>query len=242
MKASNLERRIRSLMGKAIHQYAMIQDGDCILVAVSGGKDSLALLHLLKTRLPRIPISYTLMPVYLEMGYNQDASTLMRDYFESQGHSTYHVEITDFATFAHSSKNLKNPCFLCSRMRRKRLFQIAEEQGCNKLAFGHNQDDIIETFFLNTLYGSVLSTMKPFQPLFKGQINLIRPLSFIPAPVLGRFARLKALPLIRNACPSAIDSKRSQVRELLQTLYRSNRKIRGNVFHALQNVDTEYLL
>ncbi|MBI4777237.1 MAG: tRNA 2-thiocytidine(32) synthetase TtcA [Deltaproteobacteria bacterium] len=242
MKASNLERSIRTLMGKAIHQYAMIQDGDRILVAVSGGKDSVALLHLLMTRLPRIPISYTLIPVYLEMGYNQNALPFMRDYFQQQSHSTYHVELTDFATFAHSPQNLKNPCFLCSRMRRKRLFQIAQEHRCNKLAFGHNQDDIIETFFLNTLYGSVLSTMRPFQPLFEGQINLIRPLSFIAAPVLERFARLKGFPLVHNACPSATDSKRTQVRELLQTLYRSNRKIRGNIFHALQHVDTEYLL
>ena len=242
MKASNLELRLRKLMGKAIHRYDMIQDGDRILVAVSGGKDSLTLLHLLWTRLRRIPISYTLIPVYLEMGYNLNALTRMQDYFEDQGHQTYRVEDTDFATFAHSSKNLKNPCFLCSRMRRKRLFQIAEELGCNKLAFGHNQDDIIETFFLNTLYGSVLSTMKPFQPLFLGQINLIRPLSFVPTPLLQRFADLKSLPLVRNACPSATDSKRTQVREMLHTFYRSNRKIRGNIFHALQNVDTEYLL
>ncbi len=237
----SIENRLKNSAGRAIHHYAMISSGDRLLVAVSGGKDSMTALWYLQERLHRIPITYDLIPVYLEMGYDPPSQTHMKAYFEENGFDSYVVESTDYAVRAHSEENYKNPCFFCSRLRRKRLFQLAEQYRCNKLVLGHNQDDIIETFFLNTFFGAVMSTMVPFQPMFQGLLTIIRPLAFTSSDLVVRFATHRKLPLIANQCPSAKNSKRLLVRNLLRSLYAENKKIRGNVFHALQHVDPEYL-
>lgn len=235
------EKEIRSLLGKAIHRFGLIEDGDRILVGVSGGKDSLTLLHLLNERRKRVPIRYELIPVHIDLGFNSGRTEILKDFFESRGLS-YQIEFTDIGKRANSSENRENPCFLCSWERRKRLFYLAQHFKCNKIALGHHQDDIIETFLLNIFYSAEISTMLPLQTLFKGKITLIRPLALIEEKKIERFAKEMSLPFGPGGCPVSGKTKRKEVKELIETLEKKNRKIRGNIFRSLSNIKMEYLL
>jgi tRNA 2-thiocytidine biosynthesis protein TtcA len=127
-------------------------------------------------------------------------------------------------------------------LRRKRLFEIADEIGCNKIALGHNKDDIIETLFMNMCYAGEISTMVPSQSFFQKRFTLIRPLAFVDEEIIRRFAQENKFPDFINPCPTAKTSKRQEVKTLLKQLFRSNRKIKGNIFRSMSNVKAEYLL
>ncbi len=240
-KHSHIYKTLNRAVGKALHQYDMISDGDRILVGISGGKDSLALLTLLKERLVRIPIKYELFAVYIDPGFKENFGESLADYC-NENCFKFIIEHTDYGILAHSSTNRENPCFLCSRLRRKRLFEIADELGCKKLALGHNKDDLIETLFLNICYSGEISCMVPSQSFFQGKFTLIRPLAFVDEHIISRFARERNFPVLVNKCPSAKTSKRLEIKNLLMQLYRSNKKIKGNIFNAMSHVNTDYLL
>jgi len=227
-------------MGKAIHRFGLIQDGDRILVGVSGGKDSLTLLHLLHERRKRVPIQYDLIPVHIDLGFGSKRAESLKEYFKSQG-LPYHIEFTDIGKRANSPENRENPCFLCSWERRKTLFQLAHRFRCNKIALGHHKDDIIETLLLNIFYSAEMSTMLPLQPLFKGKITLIRPLALIEERQIERFAKEKGLPFGPSGCPVSDKTKRKEIKDLLRNLEQSNPKIKGNIFRSLSNIKMDYL-
>ncbi|MDD2389759.1 MAG: ATP-binding protein [Desulfobacterales bacterium] len=227
-------------VGKAIHRYGMILDGDRIAVGLSGGKDSMTLLRVLSEKLACAPVHYELFPIYIDPGFDADFSPLLKQYCNDAGFDL-RVEHTDHGVIAHSSQNRENPCFLCSRLRRKRLFEIADELGCRKLALGHNKDDIIETLFLNLCYSGEISTMLPLQSFFQGKFTVIRPLAFVDEQLTARFARQEGFPVFTNACPSAGVSKRQEIKTLLNQLYQSNKKIKGNIFRAMSHVNMEYM-
>jgi len=228
-------------VGKALHRYNMISDGDRIVVGLSGGKDSLTLLWVLNERRPRILINYDLFAVYIDPGFEGGFNKSLENYCKKIG-LKLRVERTDYGVLAHSSQNRENPCFLCSRLRRKRLFEIADELGCNKLALGHNKDDIIETFFLNICYAGQISTMVPAQTFFQEKFTLIRPLAFTDENIIRRFAKEQQFPDFVNPCPTAKVSKRQEIKTMLQQLYQSNRNVKGNIFRSLSHIKTEYLL
>jgi tRNA 2-thiocytidine biosynthesis protein TtcA len=228
-------------VGKALHRYDMIADGDRILVGLSGGKDSLTLMWMLNERRSRITINYELFAVHIDPGFEKSFSKSLQSYCNEIGFPL-RVERTDYGVLAHSSRNRENPCFLCSRLRRKRLFEIADELGCSKLALGHNKDDIIETLFLNMCYAGEISTMLPSQTFFKDRFTLIRPLAFVDEDIIKRFVKEQRFPEFVNPCPSAGVSKRQEIKAMLKGLYQTNKKIKGNLFRAMSNVKTEYLL
>ncbi len=232
---------IKRFVGKALHRYDMISDGDKIAVGLSGGKDSLTLLWILNERLPRIPINYELVAIHIDPGFEGGCSPQLEEYCEKEGYRLI-VDHTDNGIVAHSSENRENPCFLCSRLRRKRLFEIADDLGCKKLALGHNKDDIIETLFLNMCYAGEVSTMSPLQSLFQGNFTVIRPLAFVDEDVIRRFANDNGFPVAENPCPSANVSKRAEIKKMLNQLYRSNRKIKGNIFRSMRHVKLDYML
>lgn len=219
----------------------MLQNGDRILVAVSGGADSLTMMWMLVERLPRIPISFELFPVHIDPGFEGGFSESLKAYSANCG-LTLRIEYTDYGILGHSEINRENPCFLCSRLRRKRLFEIADELGCNKLALGHNKDDIIETLFLNMCYAGEISTMVPSQAFFKGRFTVIRPLAYADEDLIRAFADEQGFPEFVNPCPSASHSKRQEIKTVLKQLYRSNGKIKGNIFRAMSRVKLDYLL
>ena len=238
---SYVAKEIKRLTGKAIHTKDMIRDGDHVMVAVSGGKDSLALLWLLKERIKRVPIDYRITAVHVDPGFGANSADQMTSFFLEYGFEFRVIE-SDIGPKAHGPQNRENPCFLCSRLRRKLLFQTAEEVGCNRMAFGHHKDDLIETFFLNVFYGASISTMVPVQGLFGGKLTVIRPFYLVDEDLIRRYAQLMDWPEISLDCPTAGSSKREEIKNMLKHFYRSNRKIKGNIFHALQNVNAEYLL
>jgi tRNA 2-thiocytidine biosynthesis protein TtcA len=234
-------KEIRHLMGKGIHTREMLDDMDHVLVAVSGGKDSLSLLWLLRERIKRVPIRYRITAAHVDPGFGVDSAGSMESFFTEHGFD-YRIARGDMGPKAHGPENRENPCFLCSRLRRKVLFEMAADLGCNKIAFGHHKDDMIETFFLNVFYGASISTMKPVQEFFEGRLTVIRPLYMTPEDIIGRYARVMAFPEIQLGCPTAGSSRREAVKEMLRKFYRTNRKIKGNIFHALHNVQPDYLL
>ncbi len=236
-----LFKNLNRSFGQALHRYEMISDGDRIALGLSGGKDSLTMMWFLKERLSRIPIRYKLFPIYIDPGFEKGFSDKLMAYGKEMGYSI-RTEMTDYGVLSHSSHNRENPCFLCSRLRRKRLFEIADELGCRKLALGHNKDDIIETLFLNMCYAGEISTMLPRQPFFGGKITVIRPLAFSDEDLIRRFAASQNFPDFINTCPSAGNSRRGEIKELLLQLYRKNRKVKGNIFRSLSRVRPDYLL
>jgi tRNA 2-thiocytidine biosynthesis protein TtcA len=228
-------------MGQALNQYHMISDGDRIAMGLSGGKDSWALLWLLNDLRRRAPINFELFPIHIDPGFQKGPGDVIAQHARRLGFNVL-IEKTEDGVVAHSHINRENPCFLCSRLRRKRLFGIADGLGCNKLALAHNKDDLIETLFINIFYGGEISTMLPAQPFFDGKLVLIRPLAYADEDALLQFSREMGWPVKENSCPSAGTTKRADIKALLKTLYLGNNKIKGNIFRAMRHVKPDHLL
>ena len=233
---------LKKWLEKAAMDYNMIKEGDRILVGVSGGMDSLALLDLLNSPMLYIP-QFSLLAVNIDPGFDNsddDYNTLKR-YLEENGYR-HIMEKTAIGPLAHSNYNKKNPCFLCSRLRRKRLFEIAAETGCNKIALAHHQDDIIETLLINIFYAREISTMMPKQAIFGGKLHIIRPLAYIREELVKKYGRERGFPVIENRCPTSKVSRRRYIKNLLHELEKENKDIRDNIFKAMGHVKMDYLL
>jgi tRNA 2-thiocytidine biosynthesis protein TtcA len=235
-----VDQEVRRLLGKAIHHYGLIENGDKIAVGVSGGKDSMLLLWLLRERLRRIPIDYELFVVHVDPGFDTESADLLEIFLKREDFR-YEIIRTDHGPRAHGPENRENPCFLCSRLRRSALFKEARGLGCSKIALGHNQDDMIETFFLNICYGAQVAGMLPKQEFFGGEITVIRPLALVPAQSILRMCKNLNLPIVQSRCPSSANNRRTEIRAVLDGLIRRNSKVRGNIYHAMSNINFEYL-
>ncbi len=217
-------------MNKAIRDYEMIADGDRIAVAVSGGKDSLALLHLLHLRQHSAAEKYETVAVHVVVGQVDGASCTEADernalaaYLRSTGqaHAVELVEVAD-----------QPDCFRCSHLRRRALFQAARRLGCNKLALGHHADDAAETTLLNLIFHGRVETLLPRRSFFDGQLILIRPLIYVPEKRLARLAQACAFPVMAASCPHHLISRRQWVKDLIHTLEREYPKVKINLFRA----------
>ncbi len=233
-------REVQRLMGKGIYHYGLIEDGDRIAVGVSGGKDSILLLWLLRERLRRVPVSYELTAVHVDPGFDTESADRLGAYFTQEGFR-HEIIRTDHGPRAHEPENRENPCFLCARLRRSVLFRKAHELGCSKIALGHNQDDMIETFFINICYGAQISGMVPKQKFFDGKMTLIRPFALVPAQSVLKVCKHLGLPVLPTKCPSASSGGRTEIRNMLEGLFGKNPKVRGNIYHAMSNINMDYL-
>jgi tRNA 2-thiocytidine biosynthesis protein TtcA len=242
---SKLHLHLRKRLEQAILKHRMLGQGDRVLIGVSGGADSLTLIKLLTGPLIFVPKPEFIVAVYVDMGFegmNGDQAKRLEKYFQEEGY-TYRIEKTNIGPLAHSDYNRKaSPCFLCSRLRRKMLFELARDYRCNKLALAHNKDDVIETFLLNIFFGREISTMIPYQTYFNGEFNLIRPLAYIEESLLKRFAREAQLPLLENPCPTAKNSKRKYIKDLIKKLDEDHRGLKENIFKSMKHVKPDYLL
>ena len=236
--------RVKRHLGRALADYAMTADGDTLLVALSGGKDSLALLHILQTRKKWIPITYHLRPVHVTLGESEDQQRVARldEQVAVLGLQLEVIE-TDIADRLDNHELPESPCFHCSRWKRKALFDYAAKHAVSKIAFGHHRDDILETALLNLFYGSSFSTMRPHQELFSGRLTIIRPLAYLDEDEVLAYCRHHSLPTDSLPCRfQKATSKRKAMKELLANLHKDNSKVKNSLFHALHNVRDEYLL
>ncbi len=240
-KNTKLFLHLKKWLEKAVLDYSMIEEGDKVLIGVSGGADSFALLDLLDSSMIFVP-KFSFVAVNIDMGFDPDykAYRELERYFQENRYD-YVMEKTDIGLLSHSDFNRKNPCFLCSRLRRKRIFEIADEKGCNKIAFAHHRDDIIETLLMNMFYGREISTMMPSQSIFGGKLHIIRPLAYLREELVKKYSREREFPTVKNACPSSENSKRIYVKKLLNELERDNPDIRHNLFTAMSHVKPDYL-
>ncbi len=228
---------ISKRVGKAIVDYEMIADGDKIAVAVSGGKDSLTLLRVLKDRQQFVPIKYELLAVHVDMGYPCQHPKILAKYFEGLG-INYHIEKIDIL----KGKTRKDiTCFWCAWNRRKALFETAVRFGCTKVALGHHHDDIIETTLLNLFFNGEISTMSPKQELFKGKIVIIRPLAYVEESLIRRFAKEAAFLHEKCSCPNAVTSKRTKVEQIISDIEKICPDVKKNIFRALKRIKKDYL-
>jgi len=241
-KRSKLYLHLKKWLEKAILDYGMIAEGDRVLVGVSGGTDSFALLDLLNSPMIFVP-KFSVTAVHIDLGFaGGEGDGDLIDGELKKMVSDHIIEKTDIGPLAHSEFNRKNPCFLCSRLRRKRIFEIAEAKGCNRIAFAHHRDDIIETLLINLFYGREISTMKPDQSIFKGALHIIRPLAYLQEELIKKYAGERGFNVVANRCPTSKTSKRVYIKELLHSLEKENTQIRHNIWTAMHHVKTDYLL
>jgi tRNA 2-thiocytidine biosynthesis protein TtcA len=241
-KNTKLFLHLKKWLEKAVLDFKMIEEGDRLLIGVSGGADSFVLLDLLDSPMIFVP-GFSFIAVNVDMGFDPDyiAYNQLEKYLQENNYP-HVLEKTDIGLLAHSEYNKKNPCFLCSRLRRKRIFELAEKEGCNKIAFAHHQDDIIETLLINMFYGREISTMMPAQRIFGGKLHIIRPLAYLREELIKKYSRERHFPAVKNACPSSENSRRIYIKKLLNELERENKDIRHNIFTAMSHVKPDYLL
>ena len=240
MKKDRTEHFIARKIGKAINRYNMIKEGDKVLVAVSGGKDSLTLLRILEERKRWVPIDYTVKAIHVTTDYDKRPEVKMDElkaYFESIGCEYLFKE----TAIEEKNKTGRQDCFWCSWNRRKVIFDTAGKIGFNKIAMGHHKDDIVETILMNMIWGGELSSINPVQELFGGKLTIIRPLVFLEEEELRRYAEDIDLPVIKADCPRSRDSKRAVIKDIIVRLSRENRGIKTNILNAPHRIRTEYL-
>lgn len=225
--------KILSYMRKAIEDYNMIEDGDKIAVALSGGKDSTTMLLALKNLQIFFPKKFEIIGITINPGFdNFDTSALEQLCSEKQ--IKYVVEKTEIKQIVFDVRNEKNPCSLCANLRRGILNSVAIREGCNKIALGHNEDDVLETFMLNLLYGGSISTFAPKSFMDRSGITLIRPLIYAPEKYIKNFAQKNNLPVMEKVCPMDGISKREGMKQLIYKFQKDIPRVRANLYGAIK--------
>ena len=224
-----------------MHDYQMLADNDRVMIAVSGGVDSLTLAWLMQHWQQKAPIRYQIHAVHIDMGIDAEATFAVEKQLQLLN-LPYTIKKTGFDLQKLAERQEKNLCFHCSKKRRNLLFDFARVHDFSKVAFGHHQEDLIETLFLNMLYSGNMSTMVPRQDIFAGTLSLVRPLAYLEKRQIVELAEFLDITPVANPCPVAKDSKREQVRHLLSTLYGRDPKIKANIFSAMGNIKQQYLL
>ena len=238
-----LEKRLLRLTGQAIADFDMIEDGDRVMVCLSGGKDSYALLDVLLKLRERAPVAFEIVAVNLDQKQPGFPAHVLPDYL-TQLDVPFHIETQD--TYSIVTRVIpagKTMCSLCSRLRRGILYRVASELGATKIALGHHRDDILGTFFLNLFYGGTLKSMPPKLVSDDGRHIVIRPLAYVEEADLARYAQVRGFPIIPcNLCGSQQNLKRQEVRRMLAEW---DKRFPGRVqtmFNALTRVVPSHLL
>lgn len=232
-------RRVEQRFNKGVVKYRLIEDGDKILVGLSGGKDSLALLELLARRSRILKPRFEVVAVHVGMTnipYKSDLDYL-KNYAGGVGVPFVHYE----TSFDPSTDTRKSPCFLCSWNRRKALFTVAKEQGCNKIALGHHMDDILETLLMNITFQGAFSAMPPRLVMRKFDMTIIRPMCLVHEADLMEMARIRGFRKQIKNCPYESQSNRSDMKEVLKTLERMNPEARFSLWGSMTNIQEDLL-
>jgi tRNA 2-thiocytidine biosynthesis protein TtcA len=237
-----LRKRLESDVGKAIADYNMIENGDTVLVCLSGGKDSYAMLSTLMALRKRAPVDFRLIAMNLDQKQPGFPADVLPDYLSGLGIEYRIVEQDTYSIVKEKIPEGKTTCSLCSRLRRGVIYRTARELGANKIALGHHRDDIVHTLFLNLLFGGKLKAMPPKLVTDDGTLVVIRPLAYCNERDIARFARGMAYPIIPcNLCGSQNNLQRQKIREMMADWDRRYPGRTESVFTALQNVVPSHL-
>lgn len=232
------EKNIWEQFLKGITEFGMINRGDKIAVGISGGKDSLLLVTLLKRLKEEKKYEFDFYCITLDQGYEKEELDKMMNYLESKGIKNNIVD-SNIWKVVFEDRNEKNPCSLCSKMRRGIIYREAEKLGCNKIALGHHMDDIAETVLINMLYAGTVKTMLPLVKSETGKFTVIRPLCFVREDDIIKVTKERKTPAMKCGCKMyelKYDSKRLEMKVLIKKMERKIENIRENIFSALKNV------
>ena len=242
-----LQSRLTKRFHKACADYGLIADGDHILIGLSGGKDSLALVELLGKRAQIHVPHFRVTAVHVrvkERDYHSDLSYL--EDFCARVRVPLIVRDTEICDEAKGERREakgkeKHPCFLCSWYRRKALFDVAQELGCNKIALGHHKDDLVETLLMNLIFQGSMSTIPPLLQMEKMPIQMIRPLCLIEEKDITQYAELSGYQKQTKLCPLEKVSSRAEVKQILSQLEALNPNVRDSIWSAMENIKPDYL-
>jgi tRNA 2-thiocytidine biosynthesis protein TtcA len=242
-ESAKLAKRLRRLVGQAVADYSMIEAGDKVMVCLSGGKDSYAMLDVLMRLREKAPLRFELVAVNLDQRHPGFPEHVLPDYLTALG-VPFRIEVQDtYSVVKRVIPEGKTMCGLCSRLRRGVLYRLARELGANKIALGHHRDDILETFFLNLFYGGTLKSMAPKLLSDDGRHVVIRPLAYVEERDLEAYAELRQFPIIPcDLCGSQEQLQRKQVKGMLREWERQYPGRIESLFNALSNVAPSHLL
>lgn len=225
--------RILSHMRKAIEEYHMIEEGDKIAICLSGGKDSITMLHAFKALQRFYPKKFEIIAISIDPGFEFFDIQFLQKICDDIEIPLF-VEKSNAKEIVFDIRKEKNPCSLCANLRRGVINSIAIREGCNKIALGHNQDDVLETFLLNLLYTGNIGTFAPVSFMDRTKITLIRPLIYTPEKETKRFVKKSGLSVMPKVCPMDGTSKREDMKQLIFNLSKNIPMIRANLFGAIQ--------
>lgn len=233
MQAEVLFQKLLARVRKAVEDYGMIQNGDRIAVGVSGGKDSLTLLYCLKALQRFYPEKFDLVAITISLGNEGFDLPALIDIYKNLD-IEYHIEDTPIAKIVFDIRKEKNPCSLCSNMKRGAIHNAAKKLGCNKVAFAHHKDDVVETLLLSLFYEGKIHTFSPVTYLDRSGITLIRPFIYTEEKMIRAYVNKKGITPIPSGCRAEGKTKRHYIKGLIAELMKENRHIKDNLFGAIQ--------
>lgn len=225
--------KILSRLRKAVTDYDMINTGDRIAVGISGGKDSQLLFIAMRELRRFLPEKFDLIGITIDLGFENYDRESLKAFYESSG-VDYHIEKTNIAQIIFDVRQEKNPCSLCANMKRGAIYNAAKKLGCNKVAFAHHMDDVIETLLMSQIFEGRIHTFSPVTFLDRKEITLIRPFIYAEEKLIRTCGKDLGLKPISSCCPADGGTRRQMVKELITDLSRENRHIKANLFGAIQ--------
>ena len=229
--------KILSHMRKAIEEYNMIEENDKIAICLSGGKDSITMLHAFKALQRFYPRKFEIIAISIDPGFKFFDTKFLQKICDDLEIPLF-IEESHIQEIVCDIRKEKNPCSLCANLRRRIINSVAIREGCNKIALGHNQDDVLETFLLNLLYTGSIGTFAPISYMDRSKITLIRPLIYTPEKDTNRFVKKNNIKVMPKACPMDGTSKRESMKKQIFMWQKDIPMIRANLFGAIQrNID-----
>lgn len=226
--------QVLSRVRKAIDDYHMIEEGDCIAIGISGGKDSLTLLYALNALKRFYKPSFTIKAITIDLGFENVNFDKIQEMCKEMN-VEYRIVKTDIGKIIFDDRKESNPCSLCAKMRKGALNTAIKEMGCNKVAYAHHKDDVVETMMMSLIYEGRIHTFSPVTYLDKMDVTVIRPLIYMKEADVKGFVNKYSLPVVKSPCPADGHTKREYIKQLVRTIHIDNPGVKDRIFTAIQS-------